>query len=112
MKRTTNQMIEKAINEGYELLENGIGSYEEALQKYRAEGYDVRSWYLVNKKEEKTWVMYGKKKSPRKRTAKKIQFNFDILTSKELREICKQKKVTKYYKMTKQQMINSLKEVC
>ena len=56
-------MVVKAINEGYEFLDKGMGSYESMLAHKRSEGYDVRCWYTSITKNSRQWIMYGKKKA-------------------------------------------------
>lgn len=111
MIRTLDQMIEKSISEGYELLSDGNGKYDEAVEHYRAQGYDVRAWYLSKKAAYKSWVLYGKKKSPRGRKATKQTVNYEALTVKDLKKKCQQYKIAGYSKMNKLQMVEVLSKV-
>lgn len=104
-RRTTQQVIEDSIKEGYELLENGVGSYDAAVDKYRMEGYDVRAWY-VSRGTTRSWNLLGKVKQPRHSKQKKVDYS--SLNVKQLKELCKSKKVAGYYKMSKSEMIEML----
>lgn len=117
MKRTTMEMIEKSVNEGYEMLAQGTGKYDAFYQsifdEFRAKGFDVRSW-LLKDEEGYAWVIYGKKRSTRGRKAKVVapKIDFASLTVKDLRKYCQEKKVTGYSKMKKEEMIRVLSEAC
>ena len=110
---TREQMVlvncKKAEAQGYEFIGKGNGSYDGALAEYRAKGYDVRCWYTAISKGAKTWIMYGKMKASKGKAPVEPAIQYETLTSKELREICKMNSVSQYYKLNKQQMIDSLK---
>ena len=110
-RRNMNQIIEDSIKEGYVLLAEGTGTYDEEVKKYREEGYDVRYWYtargpVANRK----YVIYGMMKS-RKPRQRKVEVDYASMTVKELRKICSAKKIPKYSKMSKEEIIQKLKEV-
>lgn len=101
--------IKKAINAGYEFLEEGKGTQNDALEKYRAQGYDVKGWYTSYMKDNMSWVMYGKLKNQRSSDnliTKKP--NYAEMNVKTLKKICSEKKIPGYSKMNKQQIIEVL----
>lgn len=126
MSRTREQLIEATVREGYELVtDNGIGSYDSALADYRNQGYDVRCWYTSTKKDDRTYIMYIKKKESKRsakpklvdmpvnpKTEEEVNERYNELTVKALKEICKTRKVSGYSKMNKQQMIEALNSAC
>ena len=111
-------MVDKAIDEGYEFLNNGVGSYDQELASKRNEGYDVRCWYTSITKSGKEWVMYGKKKESKRssqsklvapvKTAEEIRAELESNNVKSLREMCKSYLIKGYAKMNKEQMINAI----
>lgn len=112
-------MVVKAINEGYEFLGKGMGSYESMLAHKRSEGYDVRCWYTSITKNGRQWIMYGKKKeskrsgkakvvSPVEAVMEELSIDYESMTVKQLKDICKERKIAGYSKMNKNQMIQSL----
>lgn len=114
MRRTTEQMIEKSINEGYELLAQGTGKYDDNVEEYRRLGYDVRAWYLDKVDGIVVWRLYGKLKVRKPRTSKKAEpkVDYSALTVKDLRKICSEKKIAGYSKLNKEQLIERLSAAC
>lgn len=111
-RRTTEEMIQKSLKEGYTLLEVGYGTQDAVLEHYRAAGYDVRAWYVPSDKEGvKKFEAYGRIKSKRGRQKKVDTVNYEKYTVKELKAFCQKYKVPGYSKMNKQKMIEVLKEV-
>lgn len=111
MRRNSEQMIQKSIEEGYVFLLSGDGKYdlfyESKFEGYKADGYDVRSWSLKREDGTRYWVIYGKMKAPRSR--KKIfSINYNALTVKELRKLCSEKKIRNYAKLSKAEIIERL----
>lgn len=111
-------MVDKSVSEGYEFLDSGVGSYDQALASNRAEGYDVRCWYTSITKSGREWVMYGKKKESRRssqpkevapvKTADEIRAELESNNVKSLREMCKNALIKGYAKMNKEQMIDAI----
>lgn len=110
-RRTTEQMIKNALDEGYSFAESGYGKQDSRLEYYRSEGYDVRGWYVPSDVENtKKFDLYIKKRGNRslKVAVPNTIIDYSSLSAKELKDICKDKKITGYYKMSKSQMIKSL----
>lgn len=112
-RRTVNQVIEDSIMEGYALLAEGSGSYDDKVKEYRAQNYDVRAWYVVRGSvEERRWVLYGRQKVRATRKQKKVTVDYSAMTVKELRKICSEKKIPKYSKLSKEELVQKLNEAC
>lgn len=111
-RRTVNQVIEDSIMEGYALLAEGTGNYDDKVKEYRAQNYDVRAWYVVRGSvEERRWVLYGRQKV-RATRQKKVTVDYSAMTVKELRKICSEKKIPKYSKMSKDEIVRVLTVAC
>lgn len=110
MRRTVEQMIEKSINEGYEMKTEGTGkdSCESSLAYYRSLGYDVRTWYK-ERTGEYPWVLYAKMKSHKNQI--KPTVDYSSMTVKELRVLCKTHSIPHYYKKSKQELVEALQLV-
>lgn len=111
-RRTTAQVIMDSIKEGYVVLREGTGSYDEAVAEERAKGYDVRYWYVKNEDGTKGYIIYGKKLAKKSRGKKSepvvTMVYYDQMTLKELKEIAKKKSISGYYKMKKNELVDAL----
>lgn len=113
--------IQKAIDAGYVHLCYGIGSQSEKLEEYRSQGYDVKGWYTSYKKDNMSYVMYGKMKGQVKGQTsirdisepvidrvEELKEEYSDMNVKTLRKICSEKKIAGYSKMNKQQIVEVL----
>lgn len=110
MRRTTEQVIESMVATGYRKASTGYGKYDEELKSYRNDGFLAAAWYIPSDNSELKYVIYIKEKA--KRTAPKPAtkpIEIESLKLVELKKLCQQLSISKYYKLNKSQMIEALK---
>lgn len=112
MKKTTQEVINEMMEKGFSLVETGTGSYFERFNHWKSSGYVVGAWYTgKNPEGERVWEIYVKEKTKSQKKVESPKIDYSALTVKELKSYCQQKKVAKYSKMNKEQMIAAL-QVC
>jgi hypothetical protein len=61
-RRTKNEMISELEKNGYSIIDSGYERYDYYEEQWKAQGYDVKSFYeKTDTPGLKMWVMYGKK---------------------------------------------------